>query len=64
MSNSPYCKSGSRRCPISKQCIRKTMKMRRKKRCNTGSRKCVNGFCYKKNKSIKLRKQFNSKYNK
>lgn len=63
MAHAPYCKSGKRRCSVNKYCVKKTSN-KTKKRCNTGSRKCVNGFCYKKNKSVKSRNRFISKYGK
>lgn len=64
MAYAPYCKPGSRRCSVSKYCIKQTRSNKRKERCNTGTRKCANGFCYKKNKSVKSRRRFISKYGK
>jgi hypothetical protein len=64
MAYAPYCKPGSRRCSVSKQCLKKTLRNKRKGKCNTGSRKCSNGLCYKKNKSVKSRTRFNNKYGK
>ena len=56
----PYCKKGSRRCPISKKCIKKKSTVRNK--CNKGTRKCADSKCYKKNKSVKSRVNFYKKY--
>ena len=56
----PYCKKGSRRCPVSQQCIK--IKGTRKNRCNRNSIKCANSKCYKKNKSVKSRRNFLKKY--
>ena len=56
----PYCKPGKRRCSVSKQCI--TKKGARKTICKKGSRKCANNKCYKNNKSVKSRNNFNKKY--
>ena len=56
----PYCPKGSRRCPVSKKCIRKVEII--KPKCKNGTRKCVNSKCYKKNKSVKSRKNFYKKY--
>ena len=56
----PYCKKGSRRCPVSKKCVKKTGS--RKSPCPKGTRKCANGKCYKKNKSSKSRRRFHAKY--
>ena len=58
--SAPYCKKGYRRCSVSKKCIKKNVS--RKSHCPKGSRKCANGMCYKKNKSSKSRRRFNTKY--
>lgn len=62
MSTAPYCKTGSRRCSISKKCVKKNN--RSSKKCKIGTRKCANNLCYKKNKSVKSRTRFNDKYGK
>lgn len=64
MSSAPYCKTGSRRCPINKKCLKKNKTMKRAIACKRGSRKCANGYCYKKKKSVKSRSRFNRVYNK
>ena len=56
----PYCPKGSRRCSVSKKCVKKTETQ--KKKCNKGTRKCANSKCYKKKKSVKSRKNFYKKY--
>jgi hypothetical protein len=56
----PYCKDGSRRCPISKKCMRK--KTIRRTQCKKGRRKCADSKCYNKNKSLKSRNNFYEKY--
>uniref|UniRef100_A0A6C0HYM3 Uncharacterized protein n=1 Tax=viral metagenome TaxID=1070528 RepID=A0A6C0HYM3_9ZZZZ len=58
----PYCEKGSRRCPITKKCVKKTEKKGEK--CNKGTRKCADSKCYKKRKSSKSRKHFYKKYGK
>ena len=63
MSSAPYCKSGSRRCPVSKKCVKKNNTMKRAP-CAKGTRKCANSLCYKKIKSVKSRSRFNRKYGK
>lgn len=62
MTNKPYCKKGSRRCPVSKLCVSK--KGSRSKKCPKGTRKCANAKCYKNSKSAKSRRKFNAKYGK
>ena len=61
MSTAPYCKTGKRRCSVSKKCVKKN-KSRSTKTCKKGSRKCANNLCYKKNKSAKSRRRFTAKY--
>lgn len=61
MSSAPYCKKGSRRCPITKKCVKKNS-TRKVGKCSTGSRKCADTLCYKKKKSVKSRSRFNRKY--
>lgn len=56
----PYCKKGSRRCPITKKCISKKSKTTTK--CNKGSRKCADSKCYRKTKSSKSRRSHKKKY--
>ena len=56
----PHCKPGFRRCPVSKQCIRK--KTMRKRKCVTGTRKCANSKCYNKNRSVRSRDYFYQTY--
>ena len=56
----PYCKKGSRRCSVSKQCLR--IKGSRSEKCRKNTRKCANSKCYNKNKSVKSRNKFNVKY--
>ena len=56
----PYCKKGYRRCSVNKQCLKK--RGTRSKKCSTGTRKCFNAKCYKKNKSQKSRRRFYVKY--
>ena len=56
----PYCPKGSRRCLISKKCL--TKHIIKKSACNKGTRKCADSKCYKKNKSVKSRKNFYKKY--
>lgn len=63
MTYAPYCKNGSRRCPINKKCVTKSGH-RSTKKCVKGSRKCANGFCYKRSKSGKSRRRFTAKYGK
>lgn len=63
MSSAPYCKSGSRRCPVSKKCVKKNKTMK-KAPCKKGTRKCADGSCYKKKKSVKSRTRFNRIYGK
>lgn len=63
MSSAPYCKKGSRRCPVSKKCVTRKSSQSAKK-CVKGSRKCANGLCYKKTKSSKSRRRFTAKYGK
>jgi hypothetical protein len=58
----PYCQKGSRRCPITKKCVKKTGQKMNK--CDKGTRKCANSKCYKKRKSVKSRKYFYKKYGK
>lgn len=60
MPNKPYCPKGSRRCSISKLCVSK--KGSRSTKCPLGTRKCANSKCYKKNKSVKSRKNFTKKF--
>lgn len=60
MPNKPYCQKGSRRCYISKLCVSK--KGSRSTKCPLGTRKCANSKCYKKNKSVKSRKNFTKKF--
>lgn len=60
----PYCKSGKRRCSISKTCVKKNTTVKNRNKCKLGSRKCANSKCYKKNKSVKSRTRFNVKYGK
>lgn len=62
MSTAPYCGKGSRRCPVSKKCIRKIKSSREK--CGKGTRKCADSKCYRKNKSVKSRNRFTRKYGK
>ena len=57
----PYCPKGSRRCSISKKCVRKSKII--KPKCNKGTRKCIDSNCYKKYKSVKSRRNFYKKYN-
>lgn len=61
MHKAPRCSKGSRRCGVSKTCIRKKSS-RSTRKCVKGSRKCANNKCYKKRKSIKTRSRFNRKY--
>ena len=61
MSSAPYCKTGKRRCSVSKKCVTKKGS-RSTKKCNKGSRKCANGLCYRKHKSSKSRRRFTAKY--
>ena len=56
----PYCPKGSRRCLISKKCMRKSGIV--KPKCKKGTRKCIDSRCYKKNKSVKSRTSFYKKY--
>ena len=63
MASAPYCKTGKRRCSVSKKCVTKKG-TRSTKKCSKGSRKCANGLCYKKNKSSKSRRRFTAKYGK
>ena len=58
--SAPYCPKGSRRCPVSKKCVRKSVT--RKSVCPKGTRKCADAKCYKKNKSSKSRRIYNAKY--
>ena len=58
--SAPYCKKGSRRCPVSKKCVSK--KRLSRKKCRTGTRKCGDSKCYNKNKSVKSRAAFYRKY--
>ena len=60
-SAAPYCEKGSRRCPISKKCIKKT-NVTRKNKCVKGTRKCADSHCYKKKRSVKSRKYFMKKW--
>lgn len=63
MSHAPYCEKGSRRCPVSKKCVKKSKSLVRDK-CNKGTRKCADSKCYRKNKSVKSRRNFTRKYGK
>jgi len=56
----PYCPKGSRRCPVSKKCVKKTETQRKK--CNKDTRKNTNSKSYKKKKSVKSRSNFYKKY--
>ena len=56
----PYCSKGSRRCPISKKCVKKNSK--KTSVCKKGTRKCSDSKCYKKNKSVTSRFTFYKKY--
>ena len=58
--SAPYCKKGSRRCPVNKKCVSK--KRVASKKCGKGTRKCADSKCYKKNKSVKSRRTFYRKY--
>ena len=58
--SAPYCKKGSRRCSVSKKCMKKHGS--KKSHCPKGTRKCADSKCYKKNKSAKSRRKFHSKY--
>lgn len=60
MTKAPYCPKGSRRCPISKNCVKHTGK--RASACHKGTRKCADSKCYRKNKSVKSRSRFSAKY--
>ena len=60
MPRAPYCEKGYRRCSISKKCVRKTKSSRDK--CAKGTRKCADSKCYRKNKSVKSRRNFTRKY--
>ena len=61
MTNHPRCQTGTRRCTINKFCLSKSVK-KRKLQCKTGSRKCYNQKCYRKNTSRKSRRRFYEKY--
>lgn len=56
------CKSGTRRCSVSKKCIPKSVSKTAK--CKIGSRKCADSKCYKKNKSAKSRRHYNKTHRK
>ena len=58
--HAPYCRVGSRRCSVSKKCLKK--RGTRIIKCLKGTRKCANSRCYKKNKSIRSRTRFNLLY--
>ena len=60
MTKAPYCPKGSRRCSISKKCVKQTGK--RASACHKGTRKCADSKCYRKNKSVKSRRRFSEKY--
>ena len=62
MTTAPYCEKGSRRCPVSRKCVRKNKSSREK--CGKGTRKCADSKCYRKNKSVKSRRRFTRKYGK
>ena len=59
-SNAPYCKTGYRRCPISKQCVKK--RSIKTNKCKKGTLKCSNKKCYNRSKSVKFRRAFYKKY--
>ena len=61
--SAPYCKKGSRRCSVSKKCVKKSG-LRSTQKCKRGTRRCPDGACYKKHKSVKSRRSFARKYGK
>lgn len=56
----PYCPKGTRRCSVTKKCVKKARS--RSSKCKKGSRKCSDTKCYKKRKSVKSRANFYEKY--
>ena len=60
MAYKPYCSKGTRRCSVSKLCVKR--KGTRSAKCPKGTRKCANSKCYRKVKSAKSRRRFATKY--